>query len=242
MAAMTFLTIPDGNLTYQDVGGTGTLAGTGSGYGASFWAGHQGVITNAATGGINLANPSADLTNAAGALVVRFKTTATMSGFRGIIGLGTTGNTLDLRLENTTNEIKLVGWNTTGNSYNYGSGVTPAVNTNVFFYLDWNGSVISYAANNGAKTAQTLAGTAPLLFTNGFPLQLGYGRQAAGPGVQIGGVAIFNAPLTDAQRTYLYNQTTPWTWGMALSAPIAGYIDVLPSAGANTGAPTLTLP
>lgn len=242
MTAMTFLTIPDGTLGYRDSGATGTLAATSPTYAASSWAGHQGAVIGASTN-ITLASVATAANPAKGAAIVRCTTPPTTTGYRVILAIGAGVNlNMRLRLEATTNEIKLAGSAGSGNSFVVGSGVKPAAGATITAYCAWNGTALAVAVDTGATTAGTAAGAVfntSSLLALGYPSTFGDTSLAGG---RVDGVAIFDAPLTDAQRLYLAGLTTPWTWGMALSAPIAGYIDVLPSPGANTGAPTLTLP
>lgn len=237
MAVMTFLCIPDGNVNYRDSAGSGTLTNDGSvTYATSYWAGKQAISAEVLT------HPSATITSAAnpaiGSVVMRVRTAGSFGAFYFPLGLGNipTVPHTGLRSATTTGELQVFKDNgTVATAQNF------ALNTEHFVYLEWNGTALAAALDGNAKVSGSRAGTSA--FPTAGPLKIGTMLTGGNtwPG-RISGVVIFDAPLTDAQRAYLAAATTPWTWGMALSAPIPGYIDVLPSAGANTGAPVLTLP
>jgi hypothetical protein len=222
MATMTFLSTFDGTLAYRDSAGTGTLTQVGTiTYATGYWAGTQGAEVLAGDG---ITSPGTTAPNrispASGAIAIRFRRSVDTGGNQYLFSAGTTGSGqfLGIRADATTD--RLVVQHRNGATDTFGQVITPVAGVAVdhFMYADWSGTAIRQALDGGVTTGTRAAPAAS------FDSASAMGFGCFGPGAllplqgRVDAVAMFDAPLTDAERAALMAASAPWTWGMSLAA------------------------
>lgn len=246
MATMTFLTIPDNTLAFQNTAGIGTLTTSAPvAYDTSYWTGHAGLRLSAynTLARTELTTDSADPTT--GSAIVRF-TRATDRGAQEVvlsIGNGTSATASFVAARITASDtLQLVHRGTSDTEHTFGALAVPA-GGDYYAYIEWTATTVGIALDDGAVTTTTRTG-ASQAWDGGSMIGVGCWPAVTGKSTwgDVDGVAIFDAPLTDSERSYMRLADTPWTWQMSMTDPITAYVDTVPSNGTRADAPVLTLP
>lgn len=226
MASWKFLWVPDDTLTAENSAGSATIAATAAvNYSAGVWAGANGILvpTNQKLTTANTTNMAeAD----AGSMLVRFRRTTDSGSLQGIAALGTYGSGIFYYLRITNLDVLQVTTRRGGGAAGFPATDDQVVGTGTDHtaYLEWNGTNFKVALDKDAGTTGTggpyqsgdiFGVTNPATFGSTVDGST-YSQYLQG---RIDAVAIFDGPLTDAEREFLIDQTEPWTFGMSLEPP-----------------------
>lgn len=245
MATMTFLSTFNGSLGFQNTSGSGTFTATNSPtYSAGFWTGNTGVNITGPVPSIRTALTTASADPAQGSAVVRFRRNTDSGVIEYILTLGevnAASSFLGVRVF-TDDNLNLYHRGVSDTDHTLANGAV-ATGQDLFLYLEWDADSVGMALGTDALTETARTGSSQA-WSAGAEIGVGYWKGNINtqlPG-RVDGVAIFDAPLTTDERSYMRMYDQPWTWQMTMSAPITAYVDTVPSNGTRSDAPVLILP